>query len=44
MKELIDIISRFLVVLVAKNIISDNDRKFICGQMSESDWTESEAD
>lgn len=44
MNELIDVISRLLVVLVSKNIISDNDRKYICGEMSESDWVESEED
>ena len=42
MKEVAELISKIVVVLVVHKIISEEDKQYILGQMSEAEWIECE--
>ena len=42
MQEVRTMICKLLVVLVSKKIITDSDRRYVIGEISEAEWLEEE--
>ena len=42
MKECAEILGRLIMVLVLRGILSNTDRDFICGNITEAEWIEEE--
>lgn len=40
MKEIAEILGRMIAVLVLKGILTNSDKEYICGNMTESEWIE----
>ena len=40
MREIVEILGRMIAVLVLKGILTNSDKEYICGNITEAEWIE----